>query len=177
MIQPAGHANSPYLDKGMGGIGFGFDAGIDLIAGSTWTFGIEMSTAARTVEQMGRFVGIVIGDSLPRPLTADTTHRDTLVSFLPGIRGGTRHSSIFLRAGPSLVFGSTSRAGIDDAPKLSPAGRFAWTFGADYSIRLSENVSLSPFGRYSYAFRTEDAPSIGLGPHIFRLGVDVRFLR
>lgn len=169
-LHPAGHANPPYLSHGLGGATIGLNAGFDLLLDDFWVFGIETNTTLPLrVEQTGRLA------SGPRGLTSLATHRDTLLSFLSGIRGGTRQSAFFLRAGASLLVGSTGRDGENVDEETS--GRLALTFGADYSVQISETVSLSPFGRYSYAFRLDDARYFGLGPHIFRIGVDIRFIR
>ena len=71
----------------------------------------------------------------------------------------------------ALVIGSTQRG---EPGGEQPAGRLAWTFGLDVGFRLSDTVWLAPFGRYSYALRSDDAHYFGLGPHIFRTGLDVR---
>lgn len=166
-LHPAGHANPPYLSEGLGGAGLGFGAGIDVVPRSAWILGVEIQTSSISREQTGRYIGG------PGPdLTATAIHRDTLISFLTGVHSDNGRTSASLRAGPSLVFGSTQRG---ESEGEQPAGRFAWTAGFDLGFRLTDTTWLAPFGRYSYALRSDDAQYYGLGPHLFRLGIEVRW--
>lgn len=166
-LHPAAGGTPPYLSEGLGGAGLGFGAGLDLIPHSAWILGVEVQTSSISKKQTGRYIGG------PGPnLTATAVHRDTLVTFLTGVHSDNGRTSASLRAGPSLVFGSTQRG---ESEGEQPAGRFAWTAGFDLGFRLTDTAWLAPFGRYSYALRSDDAQYYGLKPHIFRLGLEVRW--
>lgn len=161
------YVGSPYLDKGLGGMGAGLAIGANLTAGGRFAAALELSTAEIRVEQAGRLVG---GEAIGRL-------RDTLVSALVGVaRSSSRRSTRFL-AGISRVIGVPSLDGvrIDQEPGDQPVQRqrLAFTTGLDVSQAISSRVGFLATVRYSYLRRTRRATEIGVGHHVFRAGVGI----
>jgi hypothetical protein len=166
-IQPEGYdgTGGPYLDNSLGGSvpGFGAAFGLSWAAGFCLTVEVS-STAALEALQSGRFI-VGLGPVLAR-------HRDTLLSILPGFHWQLGRGSLDAKAGLSLLLGTPQREAheYDD-----PAGTLALTVGLDVVAPLGERVAVVPGFRYSYANRGDDALYFGLGSHIVRIGVGVRF--
>jgi hypothetical protein len=122
------------------------------------------STTALEALHSGRFI---VGRS---PVLA--RHRDTLLSILPGFHFRLGRGSVEAKAGLTLLFGAPQREAFqyDD-----PAGTLAFTTGLDAVAPLGKRMAVVPAFRYSYANRGDDALYFGLGSHIVRLGVGVRF--
>jgi hypothetical protein len=170
--QPGTGSQSPYLNRGLGAtrpgltVGFGIES-----AASPIIFAVELSTTTpmETVQE-GRFVtGSLPGSAIAR-------HRDTLLSFLPGVRWRAGRGFMEAKGGISLLFGEPTRDGepIPDFAEYS-AGTFALTAGFDAVFPFNSRISLIPSFRYSAAAREEGEPDyVGLGTHITRVGVGLR---
>lgn len=170
-IYPPGYHGraSPYLDNALGGIVPGLSAavGVTSEAGAHITLEIS-STASIKVLQSGRFVsGSTSG---VRQLA---THRDTLVSVLPGVHVRLSPSGAALepKGGFSLRLGTTTRGGT--VPE--DAGSLALTAGLDAVLPISARIALVPAFRYSYVARGDGGMYLGLSPHGLRIGAGVRF--
>ena len=165
-IQPAASGTgSPYLDHGVGGTVPGFNAAAGVTSASGVHVSFELSSGTTlAVLQRGRFVD----GSRGQPALA--THRDTLVSILPGFRFRLARGSVETKGGISLRFGETRREGTQ------PDGStmMAFTGGIDGVVRLSARVAIVPALRYSYVFRGDDAFYFGLSSHIFRPAIGLR---
>lgn len=170
-VQPAGHANPPYLSEGLGGVVPGVSAGLDVPIAASWLIGVEMNTTwPMRQDQVGRLVGgLGVGTTAGH---AVGSHSDTLVSILPSLLARGDRAHLILRAGISLVLG-TPRRGNEHYPD-NPAGHVAVTAGADIPLHRGP-LAITPFGRYSLVRRGTDVDAFGLGRHVFRLGVDFRW--
>jgi hypothetical protein len=162
------------LDKGISGTEPGLALGITHRTNRGVVLGLELSTTTKmSVEQSGGLVfyasGAACSQGICGPVTAQ--HTDTLLSLLAGGRFRWDTVALELVAGPSLVFGTPQQGAlaVDDA-----AGRWALGGGANAVIPLGERVDLSPSFRYAYVFRGENVEHIGLGSHIFRIGLVLR---
>jgi hypothetical protein len=87
-------------------------------------------------------------------------HRDTVVSAL----FGPRHDSVEFTIGPSVVVGTGDVGGFHPAVTVA--------FGSP--IRVGERMSIVPQMRYTAVLRSTSNDG-GLGRHIFRFGVGLRF--
>lgn len=126
---------------------------------------VELSSTTKLeAQQSGRFIGGL------GPVRA--RHRDTLLSLLPGVRFETGRANIEAKAGVSLLFGTPQREAFQYA---DPGGVFAFTTGVDVVAPVTDRLAVVPTFRYSLANRGEDALYFGLGNHIVRLGVALRF--
>jgi hypothetical protein len=100
------------------------------------------------------------------------THRDTLFSFLLGVHIGRSSVGVELKAGPSLVYGSTqfnpSTAGSSYSDQNA-----GLTVGLDGVLRLGQRADLVPSLRYSHTDRGSNN-DLGLGNRIVRVGVGLR---
>lgn len=166
-VQPAGSDGNggPYLDNSLGGTVPGFSVGVGIWPTGRALLTVELtSTTSLEAVQDGRFV---VG---PEPVHA--SHRDTLLSFLPGVRFPLRGALIEAKAGVSLLFGTPQREAFqyDD-----PGGAVAFTTGADVVVPVAQRLAVVPNVRYSFAVRGDDAIYFGLGRHIMRIGVALRF--
>ena len=98
-----------------------------------------------------------------------STHRDTLLSVLLGVRAA--HGAIEPKIGASYVFARLRQGDIE----RSDLGHFAFTVGLDAVARVGQRVDVVPAIRYSFVPRRETAQYAGLGDHIIRVGLGARF--
>jgi hypothetical protein len=125
---------------------------------------VELSTTkAMVATQRGRFV-IAEG-------AVEARHRDTVLSFLTGVRVGSRHS-LELKGGVSFLFGTPQR---EEFEFDDPGGVIGLTGGIDLVLALSDHISLVPTARYTFAKRGSDGLYFGLGSHLVRAGLSVAF--
>jgi len=165
--QPTGYdgTGGPYLDNSLGGTVPGLAITVERSIGRAWSIGAELSSTTSMEEtQTGRFV-VGGGPALAR-------HRDTLVSLLPGLYVPVGGVAVELRAGVSTVFGTPEQGGV---PVPGDAGRFGLTGGLDGVVRLGKKLEMVPSFRYTHVWRGDNALDVGLGGHILRTGVGVRF--
>lgn len=167
-IQPPNEKleGGPYLDGTIGGSPIGI-LGALTFSNKTTSFSVELTTTmAMTGELDGR---LIPGDG---PVLA--THRDSLFSFLYGYRQERRSGWITYKGGPSLVW---SRFRFDNEPladSLSHRGFVAFTGGIDAGFTKNQ-VSIVPFATYSHIFRGDERYFLGVGNHVVRAGVGIRF--
>ena len=168
-VQPGTGSSRPYLDRGLGAtrpgltIGFGAES-----SKSPVIMSVELSTTTpmETVQE-GRFI------SGSQPGSAIARHRDTLLSFLPGVRWHAGGAAMEVKGGLSLMFGEPTRGDKPVEDDFS-AGDFALTAGFDAVFPLNPRLSLVPSFRYSFAERSDENYLVGLGTHITRAGVGLR---
>jgi hypothetical protein len=172
-VQPSNddYVGSPYLDRGLGGAVPGIAVSANVITARQFAAAVEFSTTAiLDVAQRGRLVGGVttghLRDSFFTVLagiaTASTTHRVQVLAGLSRILGApTLDSNQLTRA---------QRGALDPAP-----GRFAATGGVDLSQRVTRRLGIVGTLRYSYLRRSVSATQVGVGNHVFRGGVGIRF--
>jgi hypothetical protein len=166
-IQPEGYdgAGGPYLDNSLGGTVPGASIGVTA-AWRNALISVELSTTTSlSALQRGRFI---VGEGpadFREPIEA--RHRDTLLSFLGGVRSG-RRVLVEVKGGVSLLFGTPQREAFeyDD-----PGGRVGFTAGFDVRAPINDRIAITPGFRYTYALRGADALYFGLGKHITRAGV------
>jgi hypothetical protein len=163
-IQPADNtyvgASGPYLDRGLGGIGFGAAAGLNVLTPSRFAATLEVSTASVSASQRGRLVGG----------SAEGTLRDTLVSMLAGISTNSR--AALLQAGVSWLVATPRLNDVDvDDPE---ARHLAFTAGFDGAHPVGARTAVVANVRYSIVPRTTRIVQIGVGRQIVRAGVGVR---
>lgn len=182
-LQPVDEAyvGSPYLSEGIGGISPGVGAGVSAILPRGLTIAAEYSRAFFSRDQSGR---LVPGPRPPGPGGpsiggSGTTHlADSLLSALIGYTaGGTGQTRAAFLAGVALrlddpIFehaaGDTVVEEDDDAP-------LALTGGVDVLQSLSARVTLIGGVRYTYIERGEQHQFLGIGPHVLRGSVGLRF--
>ena len=163
-IQPADHTyvgpDGPYLDRGLGGIGFGAAAGLTVLTPIRFAATLEVSTASVSASQRGRLVGG----------SAEGTLRDTLVSMLAGISTNSR--AVLLQAGVSWLAATPRLNDIDvDDPD---ARHLAFTAGFDGAHPVGTRTAIVANVRYSIVPRTTRIVQIGVGRQMVRAGVGVR---
>lgn len=162
-IQPKSDVyRPPYLDNSLDGTVPGVALAIQRSA-TTWpSIGVEVSaTGTFEAVQSGR---VVAGEGNP----VASTHRDTLVSLLLGMR--MAHGAIEPKLGASYVFSKLRQGDVEHGD----LGRFAVTVGLDAVARVGQRVDIVPSIRYSIVPRAQAAQYAGLGNHIIRVGVGVR---
>jgi hypothetical protein len=163
--QPQGYdgTGGPYLDNSLGGVVPGLAVAIEKPVATRWLVALELSsTASLEATQSGRFVA---GGG-----PALATHRDTLVSLLPGAHFPVGNGGVELKGGMSIVLGTPRQ----DDFAYDDSGWFGLTLGIDGVVRLGRQLDLVPSFRYSHVWRGPDALYVGLGDDIFRAGVGIR---
>jgi len=152
----------PYLDSALGGTVPGLALALQYSA-TTWpTIGVEVSSTRRfEAVQSGR---LVAGEGQP----VASTHRDTLVSVLLGLR--VANGLVEPKIGGSLVFARLQQGDV----VRSDLGSFAFTAGFDVVAGIGTRVDLVPSIRYSYVFRQTAAEYAGLGHPVVRAGIGAR---
>jgi hypothetical protein len=174
-VEPPRFGRPVGLNKGISGTQPGLALGITHLTRRGVVLGFELSTTTKmSVEQSGGLVfyasRAICTEGGCGPVTAQ--HSDTLFSFLAGGRLRWGKGALELVAGPGLVFGTPAQ-GSYDVPDA--AGLVALSAGANGVIPLGERVDLSPSFRYAHVFRGENVEHVGLGSHIFRIGLGLRF--
>jgi hypothetical protein len=170
-VQPVddSYVGSPYLDKGLGGVGPGLAAGLR-VGAHRLDFAFEFSTAAVKVRQTGRLVsGTAVGQL-----------RDSLVSFLAGASvWSSAQGAVVPLAGVSFVAGEPAQDGVPIDARSDPAahennGSLAFTGGVDVVRRLAGRFGLIASARYSALPRSRRAAELGVSAHVFRFGAGLR---
>jgi hypothetical protein len=105
------------------------------------------------------------------PATLSVTHRDTLVSFLVGMRKRIPSGFFELKGGPGLVYDSTT---FLSRPDSNVSDRLCFTAAITYSVQLSGRTSIDSSLAYSRVSRSQTFATYGLGTSIFRPGIAVR---
>jgi hypothetical protein len=163
-IQPADNTyvgpEGPYLDQGLGGVGFGAAAAVAFVSAGRFCAALEGSTASLTANQKGRLVGG----------SAEGQLRDTLVSTLVGVATASRAFQVV--GGISWLVGTPSLNGV--AITEPDSTHLAFTIGFDAAHAMSARTALVADVRYSIASRSERAVQIGVGRHIVRAGIGIR---
>ena len=176
--QAAGASSLPSLGPGFGGTAAAIVADADAPFRSHFTLGVEGSTA-----------GAISGDQSQRTSTTTSAftahHRDTVFSGMLKLRlpvAGRVRAAAGVGAGPA--WRRTAREGTTSA-LLPPAARtdfsdtvsnivFAYTLGADVSIRLTDRISAIVVGR-RHKLRDDDTTGTavrrGVASTIYRYGV------
>lgn len=165
------YVGSPYLNEGIGGIGVGFGAGVNVIAANGFVIAGEYTRANFVKEQYGRLVRGGFGlDGIP----ATVRLHDSLLSVLAGYAvGGSQHvvflGGISFRVDrPTIDEEEAEDYDNDDA--VMPA----LTGGVDIVQPLSSRVQLLLSGRYTYNQRDLRLQYLGIGPHMLRGGAGLR---
>jgi hypothetical protein len=175
------YEGGPYLNEAMGGVAPGVGVGIHFIERSGLMLAAEYSMSFLSREQRGRLV------PGPRPPTPDgsfvggsvtTKLRDSLLSGLVGyaIRrsGQTRAIVLFglaLRLDDPRIDHTTGDTVVD----AEDDSRFALTGGFDVLRPLSPRLSVTGGVRYALIPRSRQHQYLGIGPHLIRGGVGLRF--
>ena len=165
------YVGSPYLSEGIGGVGPGFGAGVNVIVSNGFVFAAEYSTARFEKEQYGRLVrGSFPFDGIP----ATTRFHDSTLSVLAGYATAGRTRAVFL-AGVSAKLDRTTIDGVDrekyDTEETQLVGL---TGGIDLLHPLSSRVQLAINARYTFNERHLTLQYLGIGPHVIRAGAGVR---
>ena len=154
----------PYLDGSLGGSAPGAAVALAVHDVHGWLVDVEVSsTLAISEMQRGRLVsafGALKG-----------SHRDTLVSILPGYRVNADIGSVEFKGGVSGVMAQSSRDGKplrhDIAGRFGLTGGIDWTFGAK-SVQWIVGL------KYSYVRRGHENYYLGLGNHLVRAAAGAR---
>jgi hypothetical protein len=153
----------PYLAGPLGGSKLGVGGSLTVAQPNGFVFAVELNTAMpMSGSQSGRIV--------PGPGAVVSTHGDTLISALPGVRQRLGTAAVDFLGGPTLVFGSSGQGGqsVDSAPGLAVTGGF------DVILSIGARAAVVPSFRYTFAYRKEEISLLGLGKHILRPGIGVR---
>lgn len=159
--------SGPYLYNALGGTVPGARIGVD-IASKRVVRTLETSASTKlSVLQRGRLVD---GDGRGSKLA---THRDVLVSVLPGVRANWSRAQLDVKGGMTLVLSNPHRDG-ESSSREDPRGDVAVTAGIDLALPIGARTRLTPNIRYDrvlggtpYLFE--------LSPHVVRVGVSLRF--
>jgi len=154
------YVGPPYLDVGLGGVGPGAGIGVALIRFWQLSPAFEVSTAYLHKTQSGRLV----------PDGPEGKLHDVLVSALLGM--SNRSGTFYWRAGPSWVDGSLVH-GVD----IYEGARLALTGGVDFTSPRSKRFGWVATMRYSFVQRSSSAIQLGIGSHVVRGGVGIRWLQ
>ena len=172
-LQPIDDAyvGEPYLSEGVGGIGPGFGAGVNVITSNGFVVGAEYSSAFYEKEHSGR---TVLGGFPLEHVLATTKLRDAYLSVLLGYATSGTTRLVFL-GGMSARLGLTTING-EDAEQFSSSDNEMWpvTGGIDVVRPMSSRAQLVISGRYTYNQRRARLQQLGIGPHVIRAGVGVR---
>ena len=173
-IQPVdgfyvGGANSIYLDRGLGGVGAGFGAGVSIVTRRRFVAAAEFNTARISAKQVGRLVG----QEPSRIGQATSRLSDSLVSGLVGVSAASRNPMALFVAGLSWVLDAPT---VNDVPR-DPGrarGRLGFGGGVDVSQSARQRIALVGSVRYWIVPRQQLAKQIGVGPQIIRIGAGIR---
>jgi hypothetical protein len=175
-IQPVDDAyvGGPYLNEGIGGAGFGFGAGINVITPVGFVAAVEYSTARFEQEQYGRLVG---GGYATEAVPHTTRLHDSLLTVLGGVALGAGPTRVVVQGGLSAKLDSPTVNG--EPREASEVNRdqglpFVPTGGLDLLRSLSPRASAMFSVRYSFTDRAENHQYLGIGPHILRVGAGLR---
>jgi hypothetical protein len=173
-IQPIDDAyvGSPYLSEGIGGVAPGFGGGLSIIVPGGFVIATEYTTAFYEQEQSGR---LVLGPFPLEGVPATTRLRDSLLQVMAGYatKGPTR--LIFL-GGAAFRLDRATIDGVEaEEYETDAASPVAFTGGMDLLHRLTERTDLLVTGRYTFNPRDTRLQYLGIGAHIIRAGVGLRF--
>jgi hypothetical protein len=129
--------------------------------------GLIVGVGLSTTREFSR----VRGGRAVGPASLSVTHRDTLVSFLVGMRKPVPLGQFEVKGGPSLVYASTV---FLERPIPDVSSRLGFTASVTYSIRLSSRSFVDTSLAYSRVSRGTNSTPFGLGKSIFRPGIGVR---
>ena len=151
---------APYLDVGLGGVGPGLAAGLDLFTAGRFSAAFEVSTASISAVQNGRLVG---GH-------AEGRLQDTLVSALAGVTTDSR--AIRVLAGLSGRIGTPT---LNGAAVTDPGAQpLALTLGFDAAHPVGARIAIVADVRYTLASRSDRVIQLGVGSQFVRAGAGVR---
>lgn len=178
-LQPADGAwvGSPYLDKGLAGVGPGLAVGMNVVAGRWFTMTAEYGTGWLSVEQTGRNAAPIHPSdcSFGGPCSSTGRLHDSMLSALGGVHTRVGSARLQWLAGVSRLFGTPTGNDVALVDTQRPAPRrMAFTAGADFVRGLGSRTSLVVTGRYFHVDRSERARQRGVGRHVVRVGVGVR---
>lgn len=174
-LQPIDDAyvGSPYLSEGIGGVAPGASVGINAIMPFGLVLGAEYSRAWFEREQYGRLVrgGGFATEGIP----ATTRLHDSLLSVLIGYSPRAARSLIVV-GGVAFKLDRPTIDGVEaDAYSEDTDSPVAFTGGFDWMKSLSPRARLLVSGRYTFNERDTRLQYLGIGPHLLRAGVGVRF--
>ena len=165
------YVGEPYLSEGVGGIGPGFGAGVNVITSSGFVVATEYTTAYYKKEHSGR---AVLGGFPLEHVLATTRLRDSYLSAMLGYatKGTTR---LVFFGGLSARLGLTTING-EDAERFQGEDDEMWpvTGGMDIVRPIASRAQFVITGRYTYDRRSSRLTQLGIGPHVIRGGVGVR---
>jgi len=168
-IQPAdeSYVGLPYLDRGLGGYGFGGGAAISVINHRRFMVAAEFSTTSISATQRGRLVG---GRDINPP--AEGRLHDTLIAALVGVVSESRRFQA--QGGLGWFIGNPTLNGEDVTTYDSEHRRGAVGGGLDVTKSIASRAEIIAGGRYWFAPRSTHLEQIGVGPHIIRIGFGIR---
>lgn len=167
-IQPTDgtYVGGPYLSEGLGGIGPGFGAGVNVIAPNGLVVAVEFTTARLAVEQSGRLLsgwgseGIVHTSRL----------RDSLLNGLVGYAVSAGPTRLLMLGGLGIRLDEPT---VDGVTRESDASSLVFTGGLDVVQDLGRRMGLVFTGRYSIV-RRGSLDFLGVGPQVLRVGAGIR---
>ena len=151
---------SPYLDRYLGGFGWGGSIAV-LGEHKNFVFGGELNSARHSEELSGRLV------------SSRVTFQESFASALFGYAANRRNFQAI--GGPAVTLGTPTYESGPRNPQ-APDHWFALTGGANWFLPSSHKVQLAIGARYYYVFRSGDEfTNIGLGRNAFRANIGVSF--
>jgi len=160
--------SSIYLDNGIGGTTVGAEGGYSWTKQGLVLAAEISSTLAYSALQSGRFVG---GTSRE---PQRSRHRDTLLSFLLGLRTPARRTEVDLMGGVSIVVPASNRENHSGRDGTYSRGPLALTGGISVAIVTNARFAIVPSVRYSYLLGDDDI-SFGAGRQVLRGGLSLRY--
>ena len=168
------YVGSPYVNEGIGGIGPGFGAGLNVITPSGFVAAVEYSTARFELEQHGRLVG----GTFPNELVPHTTRlHDSLLTALGGVSFESGQTRVLVLGGLGARLDSPT---IDGEPREATETNHdrGWPVVPTGGLELQRSFHVRAsaiFGvRYAFNDRAANHRYLGIGPHILRIGAGIR---
>jgi len=162
--------NSPYLDKHLGGFGWGGAFSV-LAERRNLVVGGEINTARHAKVLTGRLVSGL--DEHRSPIPTRVSFQESFVAALFGY--STRERNVHLLGGPAITLG-TPQNEVGPRNPAAPKHWLALTGGMNWLVPSFRQVQFAIGARYFYVFETRgEFAGIGLAKHVFRANVGVSF--
>ena len=150
---------SPYLTRGLGGMGFGAGAALNVVTAERISTTVDVGTFSLSGRQGGRLIPGAGGD---------VRLTQTVISGLLGQTNGTR--TLHVQGGPALIIGKAAYRGVSRTS--DEAVRPGFTAAMDWIN--SPGVPVTLMLRYTFVPRSDEETLRGIGPHTLRVGVGIR---
>ena len=159
--------SGPYLSQGLGGVGPGIAAGLNVVTRRRMALVFEYSTAWLSTYQQGRLV--------PAGVATSRLHDAMLTALVGADLGGGLLRTQLLAGISQVLDGPTSNGEAVDKDSADSPRPQAFTFGVDIVRTAGSRANLFVTARmYPWVGRSQRAQYLGIGTQVFRAGVGVR---